>query len=104
MTIDKRLLFEGVTGFDWDYYNTHKNIFKHDVTLSECEQIFFNIPLIINDDLAHGEEDEDRYLALGRTDDNRKLFVVFEVRNKLIRPISFRDMEKPERAIYEKHK
>ncbi len=104
MPVDKTVLFAGVVGFDWDYFNTHKNIFKHDVSLSECEQIFFNLPLIINDDIAHGSEEEDRYLALGRTDKNRKLFVVFEIRSKHIRPISFRDMEKPERAIYEKYK
>ena len=104
MTIDKGLLFEGVQGFDWDYYNENKNIFKHNVSTAECEQIFFNLPLLINDDLAHGDEDEERYLAFGRTDENRKLFVAFEIRNQLIRPISFRDMEKPERAIYEKYK
>jgi uncharacterized DUF497 family protein len=102
--IEKRFLFDGIHGFDWDFFNTHKNISKHNVLPSECEQIFFNVPLVLADDLAHGDEEEDRYLAMGRTNDNRKLFIVFAIRNKKIRPISFRDMTKAERSIYEKHK
>ena len=87
-------------GFDWDEDNTHKSERKHAVTWVESEQIFFNKPLIISDDLAHGEN-EDRFLALGRTDLNRKLFLVFTARKKLIRVISARDMTKHERAHYE---
>ena len=91
-------------GFDWDDGNFHKNWDRHDVTYSECEQIFFNLPLLIADDYAHGDDDDDRYLALGRTDMNRRLFLVFEIRVKMIRVISGRDMTKKERSIYEKNK
>ena len=91
-------------GFDWDDGNFHKNWDRHDVTYSECEQIFFNLPLLIADDYAHGDDDDDRYLALGRTDMNRRLFLVFEIREKMIRVISARDMTKKERSIYEKNK
>ncbi len=90
-------------GFDWDEANVHKNWDKHDVTFSECEHIFFNIPLLLADDLVHGDE-KDRFLALGRTELNRRLFLVFIIRNKLIRVISARDMTKNERAAYETHK
>ena len=62
------------------------------------------MPLLIADDFAHGDDDDDRYLALGRTDMNRRLFLVFEIRGKLIRVISARDMTKKERSIYEKNK
>ena len=62
-------------GFDWDDGNFHKNWDRHDVTYSECEQIFFNLPLLIADDYAHGDDDDDRYLALGRTDMNRSSFL-----------------------------
>jgi uncharacterized DUF497 family protein len=93
-----------VQGFDWDDGNLHKNLGKHGVTHSECEQPFFNRPLIINDDPAHGDDAESRYLALGRTDQNRRLFIVFTVRGKLIRIISARDMTPKERALYEAHK
>ena len=91
-------------GFDWDDGNFHKNWDRHDVTYSECEQIFFNLPLLIADDYAHGDDDDDRYLALGRTDMNRRLFLAFEIRGKMIRVISARDMTKKERSIYEKNK
>ena len=74
---------------------------RHD---SECEQIFFNIPLLIADDFAHGNDEEDRYLALGRTDHNRRLYLVFTIRGNSVRVISARDMTKNERLIYEKSK
>jgi uncharacterized protein len=99
--VNKKVLFQGVVGFDWDIYNAHKNLYKHGVTTSECEQAFFNIPFIINDDLSHGDIDEDRYLALGRTDENKRLFIVFIIKNKRIRPISFREMTSKEKKIYE---
>ena len=41
-----------------------------------------------------------RWFLLGRTDQNRLLFVVFTVRNSLIRVISDRDMSKKERKTY----
>jgi uncharacterized protein len=89
-------------GFDWDEGNVFKNEDKHNVSYSECEQIFFNIPLLIADDFAHGDDEEDRYLALGRTDQNRRLFLVFAIRCNKIRVISARNMTKNERAVYEK--
>ena len=91
-------------GFEWDDGNLLKNQRKHDVSYSECEQIFFNIPLLIADDFSHGHDEEDRYLALGRTEHNRRLYLVFTVRSNLIRVISARDMTKNERLIYEKSK
>jgi uncharacterized DUF497 family protein len=54
------------------------------------------------DDIAHSQE-EARYHALGRTDDDRQLHVTFTLRAKgtLIRVISARDMNRKERVIYE---
>jgi hypothetical protein len=59
---------------------------KHDVTAIECEQIFFNKPLIVKRDSKHSKF-ENRYYALGRTNMNRLLFAVFTVRNEKIRII-----------------
>ena len=78
-------------GFDWDEGNTSKNWLKHKVTPSECEQIFFNQPLVVQADLNHSKK-ETRYYALGQTDLKRTLFIAFTVRNNLIRVISARDM------------
>ena len=87
-------------GFQWDAGNSRKNWDKHRVTGSECEQVFFNQPLLIRDDVTHSEL-ESRHYALGRTDADRLLFVVFMVRDNLIRVISARDMSRRERRVYE---
>ncbi|CAK8718531.1 MAG: hypothetical protein CDV28_10840 [Candidatus Electronema aureum] len=86
-------------GFDWDKGNIEKNQIKHNVSPSECEQVFFNNPLLIHDDLLHSAE-EKRFYALGRSDLNRTLFVVFTIRNSIIRVISARDMSRKERKAY----
>jgi len=86
-------------GFQWDAGNADKNWIAHKVTRTECEQIFFNRPLIT----AHGKdhvEHELRYYALGQTDSGRVLFVVFTIRDELVRVISARDMSRRERRIY----
>jgi uncharacterized DUF497 family protein len=51
------------------------------------------------DDTKHSEN-ENRLYLLGRTDQDRLLFVVFTIRKNLIRVISARDMNKKEREIY----
>ncbi len=88
------------TGFEWDEYNIKKNWEKHFVTPLECEQIFFNKPLLVLTDLKHSDI-EMRFYALGRTDRRRMLFVVFTIRNLKIGVISARDMSRKERNFYE---
>ena len=41
------LIFEQFTGFEWDEGNRGKNWDKHRVFDSECEQVFFNQPLLV---------------------------------------------------------
>ncbi|MHB1865384.1 MAG: BrnT family toxin [Candidatus Saccharimonadales bacterium] len=86
--------------FDWDESNPTKNYERHNVTWEEAENIFSNEPITIMDDAAHSTN-EKRYSALGKTQKNRKLFVVFTERNNKIRIISARDMSKKERSTYE---
>jgi len=88
-------------GFDWDEGNLLKNWEKHGVSASECEQIFFNNPLIAGLDKKHSKR-EYRYYALGITDSKRRLFIAFTVRNKRIRVISARDMSRRERKVFDK--
>ena len=94
-------LLQECTGFQWDDGNKNKNWLKHKVSNNECEQIFFNQPFIVDEDIKHSDV-ERRFYALGQTDTGRKLFVVFTIRNKKIRIISARDMSKKEREIYRK--
>jgi uncharacterized protein len=97
-------LLRSLEGFEWDEGNSQKNWIKHQVRNAETEQIFFNRPLEISEDTEHSSEEEIRYGALGRTNSNRKLFVVFTIRNNKIRPISARDQDKYERRMYEQIK
>jgi len=62
---------------------------------SECEQVFFNQPLVVAKDLEHSKQ-EIRSYALGQTDAGRLLFVVFTIRQNLIRMVSARDMNRNE--------
>jgi len=87
------------SGFDWNEGNTDKNWLKHKVSSSECEQIFFDHPLLIQDDMIHSKT-EQRFYALGQTNLKRFLFIAFTVRNNLIRVISARDMSRKERRVY----
>jgi uncharacterized DUF497 family protein len=87
-------------GFDWDEGNLEKNWIHHEVTDAECEQIFFNLPLVVAADLKHSQA-ECRLYALGQTDAGRLLFLVFTMRRKLIRVISARDMNRKERKVYQ---
>ncbi len=96
-----KALLQKCTGFDWDKGNKDKNWLKHRVSNSECEQIFFNRPLIVHFDERHSDK-EDRFYALGHTDIGRMLFIVFTIRGTKIRVISARDMNRKERKIYRK--
>ncbi len=91
-----------ITGFDWDEGNARKNK-KHNVSMAEAEQVFFNAPLLVLEDSKHSNQ-EPRFHALGKSDDKRQLHITFTLRQtgEKIRVISARDMHKKERAIYEK--
>ena len=90
-----------VTGFDWDDGNREKNWVRHRVTTSEAEEVFFNLPLLLHDDLAHSAA-EVRYFVLGQTNAGRHLFVSFTMRSGNIRVISARDMNRKEKVVYGK--
>lgn len=96
----KDINLQNCTGFEWDRWNFDKNWSKHKVSHLECEQVFFNRPLLLFDDTKHSRE-EVRMYVLGKTNTGRLLFVVFTVRNNLIRVISARNMNKKEQVIYE---
>lgn len=97
--VDARDRLHRCTGFQWDEGNATKNWEKHDVSQIECEQLFFNRPLIVKNDRPHSRE-EIRYYGLGRTDGARLLFVAFTIREDKIRVISARDMSPKEQKRY----
>ena len=91
--------FQTVDGFDWDQGNISKNWEKHKVTPAQCEELFFNMPLVVQTGEQHSES-EKRYFVLGKTDADRRLFIVCTIRQKKIRVISARDMSRKERKVY----
>jgi uncharacterized DUF497 family protein len=91
-----------IEGFEWDEGNSRKNVAKHGVTQSEAEQVFFNEPLLIVQDVGHSVL-EARQHALGWTDTGRLPHITFTLRDagRLIRVISARTMSRKERRRYE---
>jgi len=92
--------FSQVTGFDWDDSNRDKNWVRHKVSWTEAEEVFFRKPLLVYPDPEHSSA-EDRFYLLGRTGEDRRLFVVFTIRRNMIRVISARNMSKKEQKAYD---
>jgi uncharacterized DUF497 family protein len=89
-------------GFDWDQGNENK-CQKHGLTKTEIENLFEN-QVWIAPDLKHSDN-EQRYLAIGRSITEKPIFVAFTLRTDghktLIRPISARYMHQKEIKKYE---
>jgi uncharacterized DUF497 family protein len=91
--------FPDVEGFEWDEGNDSKNWRRHGVSQIEAEQILLNRPVVVLGDVAHSAR-EARYFAFGRTDQGRRLTVVFTLRGRRLRVISARPMSRRERRGY----
>jgi uncharacterized protein len=91
-----------IEGFEWDEGNSFKSAVKHGVSQIEAEQVFFNEPLLVLEDVGHSAI-ELRLHALGRTDTGRLVHLTFTLRGDetLIRVISARAMSRKERRRYE---
>ena len=92
---------EALAGFDWDDANRSK-CQKHGVPIAEIEAIFEG-RFLVAPDTKHSAT-EDRFIAIGRTEPGRPLFVAFTIRIKgrkrFIRPISARYMHAKEIQSY----
>ena len=92
---------ETFSGLDWDDGNRAK-CQKHGVSVEEIEAMFAGEPRY-SPDVGHSII-EHRYLATGRTGEDRALLVVFTVRDhdggRYVRPISARYMHAKEAAHY----
>ena len=87
--------------FQWDTGNTGKNFKKHKVQDREAEEPFFDKKRKIYKDILHSEKEE-RSILIGKTKKKRLLYEVFTVRDKRLRIISSRDINKKEVVMYEK--
>ncbi len=82
--------------FEWDKGNL-EHIKKHKVVYTECEEVFSNLPFLVNEDRTHSKFEE-RFQALGQTNNRRLLFISFTIRKNKIRVVSARDQNRKERA------
>ena len=86
-----------VIGFDWDRGNREK-CQKHGVPTAVIESLFHS-PLGVFPDREHSDREE-RFKAVGRTEDRRAVLIVFTLRVRhgetRIRPISARYMRQKE--------
>lgn len=91
-----------VSGFDWDDGDRAK-CEKHGVTVGEVEAVFRQ-PHHLAPDVGHSTS-ETRFLAIGRGEGPRPIFVAFTLREvggeTFIRPISARYMHQKEIDHYD---
>jgi uncharacterized DUF497 family protein len=92
-----------VAGFDWDDNNRSK-CQKHGVSQAAIESVFRGSIAMLPDPLH--SKSEERFKAIGKSDNGRWIFLVFTLRarggNRFVRPISARFMHKKEVEHYEK--
>lgn len=87
--------------FDWDKGNLEKNWIKHKISFKEAEETFLNKLLKIYEDIKHSQS-EQRFYALGITNNNKLLYITFTIRQGKLRVISARIQSNKERRLYEK--
>ena len=92
-----------IAGFDWDDGNRSK-CQQHGVSKPAIESVFRGSIAVLPDPLH--SKSEERFTAIGKSDDGRWIFLVFTLRTRrgmrLVRPISARFMHKREVEHYEK--
>lgn len=89
--------------FEWDEGNLDKSRRKHGITPEEAENVFSDEHSLIIPDEVHSKT-EDRFIIVGKSSENRNLFIVFTTRKDKIRIISGRGMHRKEIEKYEKIK
>lgn len=86
--------------FEWDKLKAAANLSKHGVSFEEAKTIF-NDPLYVDFYDPDHSENEDRYLIVGRSNQDRLLIASYTERDNSIRLISARVVTLSEREAYE---
>lgn len=92
-----------LSGFEWDKGNVDKSYEKHGISPEQSEEVFTDEHVVIVPDIAHSIGEE-RLIAIGKSNEQQVLFVIFTKRRGVIRIISARRANKKERSIYETQK
>jgi uncharacterized DUF497 family protein len=86
--------------FEWDADKAASNIAKHDISFEEAATVFGE-PLSLTVYDPDHSQDEDRYITMGSSVDNRLLLVSHTDRGDRISIISARLATRRERKAYE---
>jgi uncharacterized DUF497 family protein len=86
--------------FEWDDAKAEANVKKHGVSFAEAATVFGDPLAITFFDPDHSDE-EDRFLTIGLSVDNRVLILSHTDRGEKIRIISAREATRSERKGYE---
>ena len=86
--------------FEWDGAKAAANLKKHGVSFEEATSVFGD-PLALNIPDPSHSEDEERFLLLGLSDQQRLLVVAYAERRDRTRLISARQATRRERHDYE---
>lgn len=85
---------------EWDADKATKNLSKHGVSFDEAKTVF-NDPLYIDFYDPDHSDQEERYLVIGKSSNDRLLIVSYTERGDTVRLISAREVTPAERKDYE---
>jgi uncharacterized DUF497 family protein len=97
---DKQLIYRGAV-FVWDEDKQRSNMYRHGLNFRDALSAFFDPFFILRHDHRHSAE-EDRYNIIGKTDNERLIFIVYTLRGLETLLISARKANKFEVELYEK--
>ena len=88
--------------FEWNTEKAKVNLSKHQVSFDEAETVFDDPLFVIFADPDHSFE-ENRFIIMGESKQNRLLVVSYTERPTKTRLISAREATRPERKKYEEN-
>jgi uncharacterized DUF497 family protein len=86
--------------FEWDITKATQNALKHGVSFEEAASVFDAEKILVRKDIKHSLI-EDRKIALGPSNLNRFLVVIYTERENRFRIISARRANQREKGQYE---
>jgi uncharacterized DUF497 family protein len=86
--------------FEWNNEKARTNASKHGVSFDEAKTVFDD-PLYVEFFDPDHSDNEERYIIVGQSNQNRLLVVSYLERGQTIRLISARDATRREREAYE---
>ncbi len=85
--------------FEWDSKKASTNLQDHNISFETASEVFHDpFVQVVDEEIV---DDEEREAVIGMTVDWRMLYVVYVIREEVVRIISARFVTKAERKSYE---